>query len=113
MTNPRRYVLRTARFRLLRDSSPSESSEDQQEHAGPDEGHEDDARQPAERAADAQCAKEPRADERADDTDHDVGDDPVATAYDQRGEDAGNQSHDDPGQQLHRGAPKGFAEGAG
>src|SRR5206468_3477409 len=66
-----------------------------------DEGHEDRAGQPAERRVPPHLAEDPATQERADDADDDVAEEPIAPSDDERGQDSGHQPNDDPGKDAH------------
>src|SRR5215210_2544051 len=80
--------------------------QDDKQYHRTDERREDHAREPAERRAHAQLAKNPTADEGADDTDDDVTYESY-TADDQRREYAGDQADDEPCDEVHFSPPVG------
>src|SRR5687768_167622 len=99
----RGFTLRNAAGGLLgAGCRTADQSNHEQQDNGPDEGHEDDARESAERRGHTELAKEPAAHESAENTDYDIADDSVAcAAHNQRGEYASDEAHDEPGEQFH------------
>src|SRR3954471_15385270 len=92
-----------ARSRLRTPACAAEKTDDYEQHDGAYKSDKDRPRNAGKRRPPAHLSKEPAADDGAEDADHNVSQDPVAdTAHHQRRQKPGDQSHDDPGQDVHR-----------